>query len=314
MAIVPITPQSFRHTCSLLEQGHVVAIPTETVYGLAGDAYQDQAIAKIYETKGRPQFNPLIIHYSDVASMTADVVMNLYAEKLAQIFWPGPMTLVLPKKETSQISLLASAGLSTLAVRIPQHPVAQHLLCQYGRPLAAPSANISNTISPTSAEDVSASLQERVPIILDGGICGVGLESTIVDLTGDIPVVLRPGGVTIEQLGSVLKMPIKKYEGHIIKAPGMLKRHYAPSIPVRLNAHKALDGEVYLGFGSFNHGPYNLSLQGDLLEAASNLFRMMRLLDQPCYQGIAVAPIPNEGLGLAINDRLTRASWGEESV
>ncbi len=312
MAIVAVHSQSLDQACSLLAQGQVVAIPTETVYGLAADAYQDQAIARIYQVKGRPQFNPLIIHYPDFTHVKEDVRINKWAELLAENFWPGPLTFVLPKQEASQISLLATAGLSTLAVRVPQHPVAQQLLAHYGRPLAAPSANRSNTISPTSAEDVACSLQDRVPLILDGGACSVGLESSIVDLTGDIPVLLRPGGITVEQLQAVLGKISVAAPGQTIKAPGMLKRHYAPNIPVRLNAVSPQAGEVYLGFGTYDHGSYNLSHRGDLLEAAANLFRFMRLLDQPHYRGMAIAPIPQHGLGLAINDRLKRASCQEE--
>jgi L-threonylcarbamoyladenylate synthase len=312
MAIVPVALQSLNQACTLLRQGDVVGMPTETVYGLAGDAYQDQAIAKIYQIKGRPQFNPLIIHYSDVSSLGQDVDLNDRAEKLAERFWPGPLTLVLPKRESSNISLLATAGLSTLAVRLPAHPLAQQLIKEYGHPLAAPSANVSNTISPTSALDVAQSLKERVPLILDGGACHVGLESTIIDLTGDTPVLLRPGGITLEEIQTVLGEVVIRPTGQTIKAPGMLKRHYAPSIPVRLNAHEPHTGEVYLGFGDTDHGPYNLSRSGDLLEAAANLFRMMRLLDQSQYQGMAIAPIPQHGLGLAINDRLSRAASQED--
>lgn len=312
MAIAPITLQAFDQACSYLEQGEVVAMPTETVYGLAGDAYQDKAIAKIYQTKGRPQFNPLIIHYADLESLAGDVIINGWAEKLAKAFWPGPLTMVLPKKETSPVSLLACAGLPTLAVRVPGHPVALDLIRQYGKPLAAPSANLSNTISPTTALDVAASLKEGVAMILEGGACHVGLESTIIDLTGNAPVILRPGGVTIEQLESALGLPVSLHTGQAIKAPGMLKRHYAPSIPLRLNACDLHEGEIYIGFGDKDKGSYNLSRGGDLVEAAANLFRMMRLADQPSYQGIAIAPIPHEGLGLAINDRLNRAACQED--
>jgi L-threonylcarbamoyladenylate synthase len=305
-----------RHqACSLLEQGQVVAIPTETVYGLAGDAYCDEAIARIYQVKCRPQFNPLIIHYDTFSAIVQDVEINKWAERLADQFWPGPLTLVLPRKTTSQVSLLASAGLSSLAIRIPDHEIARSLIQHYGRPLAAPSANLSNTISPTSAHDVYASLGARVPLIIDGGSCSVGLESSIIDLTGKLPQLLRPGGIAVEDLEDCLKTSLLHPERDgVIKAPGMLKRHYAPSIPIRLNALEPEEGEAYLGFGTYHHGDYTLSASGDLLEAAACLFRFMRALDHPNYRGIAVAPIPNHGLGLAINDRLQRAACRSEEI
>jgi L-threonylcarbamoyladenylate synthase len=299
--------------CQLLEQGDVVAMPTETVYGLAADAYQEAAIARIYQVKNRPQFNPLIIHYPSAQEAVTDVDFTQQAERLAAESWPGPLTLILPRRASSKIALLASAGLDSLAIRIPAHPVTQQLLQQYGRPLAAPSANLSNTISPTSAADVEQSLGDRIPLILDGGPCLIGVESTILDLTDASPTLLRPGGITIEQLEAVLKQPVSfPSPSFAVKAPGMLKRHYAPSLPLRLNALEPQTGEVYLSFGSSHHGPYSLSESGDLSEAAANLFRLMRFVDQENYSGIAVAPIPSHGLGLAINDRLNRAAYREK--
>lgn len=293
--------------CALWQQGDVVAIPTETVYGLAADAEQDIAVAKIFSVKGRPQFNPLILHVSSLEQLDAYAEITPLLMKAAATFWPGPLTFVLKRRAQARLSYLVTAGLDTVAVRLPAHPVAQDLIRTYGKPLAAPSANKSNSISPTSAADVEASLGNQIPLIIDGGVTTVGLESTIVDLTAQIPMILRPGGVTAEALSEVLGELSYASSGAAIKAPGMLKRHYAPSIPVRLNAFEKRQGEVMLGFGD-KPCDLNLSEQGDLQEAAANLFRMMRLLDNSEYQGIAVAPIPQHGLGVAINDRLSRAA------
>lgn len=295
--------------CELLHSGGVVVIPTETVYGLAADATSDLAVAKIYTLKNRPQFNPLIIHVATINQAETIAVFSKQAHDLAKVFWPGSLTLVLPKRPDSLISDLASAGLNTIAVRIPNHTIALDLLKAYGKPIAAPSANRSTEISPTQARDVQSTFGDDI-FILDGGPCQVGLESTIVDLTGPQPVLLRPGGISLEQLESILG-PIEKISGDaLIKAPGMMKRHYAPSIPLRLNATKAFPKEAVLGFGDCGNLPVtlNLSPSGDLVEAAANLFRMVRNLDLPTYEGIAVTPIPNHGLGLAINDRLKRAA------
>jgi L-threonylcarbamoyladenylate synthase len=297
----------------LLKSGQLVAIPTETVYGLGANALDDQAVARIYELKKRPQFNPLIIHFCDVEQVSQHVILNDTALKLAKAFWPGPITLVLPRKDSSAISLLASAGLDTLAVRIPSHPVSLDLLKQAQVPVAAPSANPSQALSPTTAEHVLSAFQdnEKLTMILDGGSCEVGLESTIIDLSEVTPVILRPGAITADAISQVIGKTIESVTEatHKPKAPGMLHRHYAPNIPLRLNATEANTNEVLLAFGL--HAPthsLNLSSSGDLTEAAANLFKMLRLLDQPQYQGIAVMPIPKEGIGVAINNRLERAS------
>lgn len=312
--IVAPTPQGIAEACRLLREGQVIGMPTETVYGLAGDAYQDNAVARIFEVKNRPTFNPLIIHVAAAEDAAGLVVMSIEAQALMEIFWPGPLTLVLNRAKDCPISLLAGGGLDTLAVRCPAHPVAGRLIREYGRPLAAPSANRSMGISPTSADDVAASLGNLVPLILDGGICEVGLESTILDLSGDAPVLLRPGGVLVESLEAIVG-PIyrvkKDSAGQApIKAPGMMHRHYAPHRPLRLNATDFRTGEALLGFGDAGSLPVtlNLSPTGDLTEAAANLFRMMRQLDTDPYTGIAVMPIPSVGLGVAINDRLQRAA------
>ena len=303
---------TLQEACRLWQQGEVVAIPTETVYGLAADAAQDLAVAKIFTIKGRPQFNPLILHISSLEQLEAYAEIPPLLFPLASAFWPGPLTVVLKRKPTANLSHLATAGLDTLAVRWPDHPLAQELLRMYGKPLVAPSANKSNSLSPTSAQAVADSLSNQVSLIIDGGKPTIGLESTIIDLTTSIPTILRPGGITFEALSAKIGLiQIIKQSGEIIKAPGMLKRHYAPGLPLRLQAHHAQPGEALLGFGPVE-GNLNLSPTGDLAEAAANLFWMLRQLDTPLYQAIAVAPIPHHHLGIAINDRLQRAATLKE--
>ena len=294
---------------ALLREGRLVAFPTETVYGLGGDATNDRAVAAIYAAKGRPSFNPLIVHMPDVAAAFTLVEDTPNAFALAARFWPGPLTLVLRRLPSCPVSLLASAGLETLAVRVPDHPLAHALIEAAARPIAAPSANPSGRVSPTTAEHVREGLGDRMAMILDGGPCRVGLESTVLDLSGPQPTLLRPGGVTIEALESVIG-PVRIPEhgdAAAPRSPGMLAKHYAPERPVRLDASSAGPGEALLGFGPMPHAMLNLSASGDLVEAAANLFAMLRALDREPYAGIAVAPIPATGLGLAINDRLTRA-------
>lgn len=312
-------PNNIKQACELLSQGQVIGLPTETVYGLAADAYNDRAVASIFHIKRRPAINPLIVHVGNVAQVDEIVQTSTMAAELMAAFWPGPLTLVLPRKENGPVSLLATAGLDTIGVRMPNHPIALELLHSFGRPLAAPSANLFMTISPTTALDVEQGLGDQIPLILDGGPCQVGVESTILDLTTDKPTLLRPGGVSVEDIEAVVG-PIHRLDpekNHTIKAPGMFKRHYAPSKKVRLNAADALEGEVFLGFGPYsgnrmNPDDKNLSVTGDCVEAAANLFQFMRQLDQKMqYHTIAVAPIPYTGLGLAINDRLQRAATSE---
>jgi len=324
---------------SLLNDGHVIGMPTESVYGLAADATNDTAVARIYQTKDRPSFNPLIIHVDSIEMARQWGVFTPLAEKLATVFWitePRSLTLVM-KRNNDALSHLVTAGLDTVAIRIPHHPVAIELITAFGKPLAAPSANRSNHISPTSAEAVESDLGDRIQLIIDGGLCAVGLESTILDVSSDNPVLLRPGGTTVEMLETILQRSIAHYDNanqltankiqhmqpqlkeneHIqsYKAPGMMKRHYAPSIPLRLNVDNPFPGEAYLAFGKtdvMQENMLNLSKTADLTEAAANLFRMMRQLDSPHYRGISVAPIPNKNIGLAINDRLNRASHVEK--
>ncbi len=300
----------------LIRDGELVAFPTETVYGLGGDATNERAVARIFEAKGRPQFNPLISHVLDAGEARRLVQWNDTADKLAARFWPGPLTLVLPRTTNSPIALLATAGLDTAAIRAPAHPMAQALILAAGRPIAAPSANRSGSVSPTRAEHVAASLGNRVKLILDGGPCEVGLESTVLDLTTTTPTLLRPGGATREAIeaviGSVALSDAIPTGDAARRSPGQLASHYAPTRPVRLNATSVANDEGLLAFGakplSGARQVLNLSVGGDLTEAAANLFAHLRALDQPGNMRIAVMPIPQTGLGLAINDRLRRAA------
>jgi L-threonylcarbamoyladenylate synthase len=293
---------------ALLKEGGLVAFPTETVYGLGGDATQDEAVARIYAAKGRPQFNPLIAHVEDAKAAEAQGLFTDAARKLAAAFWPGPLTLVLPRRDSCTVSLLCSAGLPSLALRVPAHPLALALLREVARPIAAPSANRSGKVSPTTAAHVRASLGSAVDMVLDGGPCTVGVESTVVGFLEDQPRLLRPGGLpraTIEDcLGLALASPA---EGPL-HAPGQLESHYAPHGTLRLNAESPEPGETYLGFGAYASGPHTLSATGNLIEATASLFRKLHELDAVQAAHIAVAPIPMSGLGEAINDRLRRAA------
>ena len=313
--MTPIDEATLNEAAGIIRAGGLVAMPTETVYGLAADATSDTAVARIFEAKGRPRFNPLIIHVSGEEMAKSLTVFSPLAEKLAAAFWPGALTMVLPRRADCGLSLLASAGLDTVAVRAPGHNVAQALISRAGRPVAAPSANRSGMVSPTEAVHVRESLGDVVNLILDGGRCDVGVESTIVKLDGDDVILLRPGGVARGAIEEVLgrKLADAPHETSP-QAPGMLKSHYAPTTPLRMNADAPEPNEAWLGFGPDKHTEYslNLSPQADLREAAANLFHHMRALDALAQSkglaGIAVAPVPKEGLGEAINDRLTRAA------
>lgn len=293
----------------LLAGGELVAFPTETVYGLGGDARSDRAVARIYEAKGRPSFNPLIVHLPDLIAVERIAHVGPKARMLAQAFWPGPLTLVLPVRDGAGISPLVTAGLPTVAVRVPAHTLAQRLLRAFGGPLAAPSANPSGRVSPTRAEHVLEGLGGRIAAVLDGGACAVGLESTIV-LADPDPVLLRPGGLPVEALEAALGEPMSA-GGDAGKptSPGQLASHYAPDAPVRLNATEGREGEVLVGFGPVK-GVLSLSETGDLVEAAARLFQTLRDADSLAGPGgrIAFAPVPERGLGRAINDRLRRAA------
>ncbi len=295
----------------LLRAGELVAFPTETVYGLGADARNGRAVARIYEAKGRPSFNPLIVHVAGAEDARRYVQWTETAERLARAFWPGPLTLVLPLRPGHGISELVTAGLDTLAVRAPAHPAAQALLHAFAGPLAAPSANPSGRISPTTAQHVLAGLAGRIAAVIDDGPCPVGVESTIVGLAAEAPELLRPGGLAVEAIETVLGTPLRRPAetgpaSETVTAPGQLTSHYAPKARVRLNATSAEPGEVLLGFGPMECD-LNLSPSGDLEEAAANLFGHLHRLDA-MGKPIAVAPIPDHGLGHAINDRLRRAA------
>lgn len=346
--LVSASEDAISRAASLLREGALVAFPTETVYGLGGDATDDHAVAAIFAAKGRPRFNPLIVHVPGLAEAEPFATFNDRARRLAASFWPGPLTLVLPRSPIGTVSLLASAGLDTVAVRAPSHPIAQELLRAAGRPIAAPSANRSGRISPTTAAHVQeefVALDRPHPpgataagpplsritgewaekreagegtgpaMILDGGPCLIGIESTVLDLTGTVPVLLRPGGITLEDLAEILgeieTLPARSSEA-APHSPGRLPSHYAPDLPLRLNAADAYPGEALLAIGPKAPPGFAevlfLSRSGDPAEAAANLFAMLRALDRPEFSGIAVMPIPEQGLGRAINDRLRRAA------
>lgn len=296
-----------------LAAGRLVAIPTETVYGLGGDATNDAAVAAIFTAKERPTFNPLIVHVPDAEAARAIAVFDDAADRLADAFWPGPLTLVLPVRPEAGVSELVTAGLSTVAVRVPEHPVASAVLRAVGCPVAAPSANPSGRISPTSAAHVIDGLQGRIAAILDAGASSIGLESTIV-ATGGKPWLLRPGGLPAEAIEACLGASLSLHDPALggISAPGQLLSHYAPEAALRLEAETAEPGEAHLGFGPIS-GDVSLSPSGDLTEAAANLFSHLRVLDAGGATRIAVAPVPERGLGRAINDRLRRAAAPRES-
>jgi L-threonylcarbamoyladenylate synthase len=299
-----------------LDRGALVAIPTETVYGLAADATRGEAVARIFAAKGRPRFNPLIAHVASPAAAEALALFGDEAKALAARFWPGPLTMVLPKREDAAVADLVTAGLDTIAIRMPAHAVAQALLAAFGRPLAAPSANRSGHVSPTTAAHVEADLGDNVAVILDAGPTEVGVESTIVGWHARRAVLLRPGGLPRGAIEAVLGHPLAGRPADAARpvAPGMLASHYAPAAAVRLDATDVREGEALLAFGPAlpagagkAAATINLSATGDLVEAAANLFAALRALDRKAGT-IAVMPIPHEGLGEAINDRLTRAA------
>ncbi len=307
-------PRGIRAAVSLLKSGDPVAFPTETVYGLGADACNDRAVAGIFEAKNRPSFNPLIAHVANLEIAETIASFSDSARDLAQAFWPGPLTLVLPRKPDTGLSDLVTAGLDTVAVRIPAHPLAQELLNAFGGPLAAPSANPSGRVSATSADHVLDGLRHRIAAVVDGGQCEVGLESTIVGFDGDISVLLRPGGLPVEAIAACLGQEMQRFKGGDITAPGQMTSHYSPDAGMRINASAPQDDAIWLGFGPDQTGyrGLNLSVSGDMVEAAANLFSHLRELDALAKteggKSIAVASIPKTGLGLAINDRLQRAA------
>ncbi|WP_455477293.1 L-threonylcarbamoyladenylate synthase [Bartonella sp. B41] len=319
MTIMPLNSTSIKEAVTLLEHGRLVAVPTETVYGLAGDATNGRAVASIFSTKKRPQFNPLIVHVSDIAMAERYVEIDSLSHLLMEAFWPGPLTFILPLKKHHNIHPLTTSGLNTLAVRFPDSDFAK-IVRDLDRPLAAPSANQSGCLSPTSAEAVFASLGTSVPLIIDGGSSKIGLESTIIKIYGGDVYLLRPGGLASEEIEKVTKKSLKRLDPLVeIEAPGMLKSHYAPSAKVRLNVQKVESGEALLAFGSKRAmcvenavSVLNLSENGLPEEAAFHLFQYMKKLDSLKVRCIAVEPIPFYGLGEAINDRLMRAAAPKE--
>lgn len=316
--IVPANKEWIAEAGQMIRAGALVAFPTETVYGLGADATNGEAVARIFEAKGRPIFNPLIVHVLGLEQALIIGVMSPVARRLAEAFWPGPLTLVVPRTETSDISQLVSAGLPTVALRSPNHPVARALLAEAHRPLAAPSANRSGHVSATRAEHVAADIGGKAALILDDGPTKLGLESTVISLVGDVPVLLRPGAVTAEAIEEVIGERLVRREeaGDHLTSPGQLASHYAPRARLRLNAYEWQADEAVLAFGPVAQQParafINLSETGDLIEAAANLFSALRTLDATSADSIAVTPIPSKGLGEAINDRLRRAAAPRE--
>jgi L-threonylcarbamoyladenylate synthase len=317
--ILPAGSTAAAEAARVLAAGGLVAFPTETVYGLGADATNEKAVARLYEAKGRPAFNPLIAHVTDLAAAQAMASFDADAERLAAALWPGPLTLVLPRAAGCPVAELATAGLDSIAVRVPNHAVARGILTTFGRPVVAPSANRSGHVSPTTAEHVAADLSGRIDLIIDGGATPVGVESTIVACLGE-PTLLRPGGVPraaiARALGKQLSdAPALLPDDEAPLAPGMLASHYAPRTRIRLHAGRVEPGEALLAFGAslpegaaHSKKTLNLSARGDLIEAAANLFSHLRALDAAGARAIAVMPVPNEGLGEAINDRLARAA------
>ena len=314
--VKPADAATIDEAAAILGNGGLVAFPTETVYGLGADARNERAVARIFAVKDRPQFNPLIVHVKDTDAAARYAEVDARARALAARYWPGPLTLVLPRRGDSGLSLLVSAGLDTVALRVPAHACAQALLAAFDGPIAAPSANPSGAVSPTRAGHVAESLDGEPDLIIDDGACSIGLESTVVDVSSRDLCVLRHGAVTQEELqaefGPVADASDMADAGTAVRSPGMLARHYATDLALRLEATSPAPGEAYLAFGETvppgAARTENLSPAGDLTEAAANLFALLRALDQPEYKAIAVAPIPDQGLGRAINDRLRRAA------
>ena len=306
---LPFGAEATARAAALIDAGEPVAVPTETVYGLAADAGNPLAVAAIYRAKGRPAFNPLIVHVPDLPAAERLAVLNPAARALAERFWPGPLTLVAPLRPDAPVASLATAGLPTVALRVPAHPAMRALLEACGRPLAAPSANRSGQISPTRADHVLRSLDGRIPLVIDGGPSGLGLESSIVAPGPGSLRLLRPGPIPPEALAAAAGLPWAEAPSGAIEAPGQLAGHYAPAKPLRLRAETASDDEWLIGFGAIS-GADTLSASGDLAEAAARLFDCLHRADAAALPRIAVAPVESHGLGLAINDRLARAAAG----
>ena len=312
--IYDVSESNLNLAAETLKSGGLVAFPTETVYGLGANVYLSDAVAKIFAAKERPKFDPLISHIADIDFLPEYALTDERIMALGKKFWPGPLTIVMRRKDNNPAIDLACSGLENIAVRMPAHPVALELIRKSGIPIVAPSANRFKSISPTTAHHVRDSLGDKVDMILDGGQCSVGVESTIIDLTGKQAVMLRAGGTTLEALEDFLdeKVLISHGNPNLPSAPGQLLKHYAPGKPLRINATERKDGEFYIGFGKISDSDINLSPNADLEEAASRLFAYLRFADrQENYSGICMSPIPETGLGLAINDRIRRAAYKE---
>jgi len=312
--IVPANAEWIAEAAHMIRSGALVAFPTETVYGLGADATNGEAVARVFAAKGRPTFNPLIVHVAGIEQALMIGSFSATARRLTEAFWPGPLTLVVPKLETTNVSDLVSAGLPTVAIRAPDHPVARELLKEAHRPIAAPSANRSGHVSATRAEHVASDLGDSATLILNGGPTAHGLESTVLSLVGATPVILRPGAVPSDAIEQIIgeKIARANESGTHLSSPGQLRSHYAPQSKLRLNAKTWTPDEAVLSFGDValraSHASINLSPSGDLIEAAANLFAALRTLDASGARTIAVTPIPTEGIGDAINDRLERAA------
>ena len=305
--VAPYGADAIARAAELVAAGRPVAVPTETVYGLAADARNAEAVARIYAAKGRPDFNPLIVHVPDLAAAERLGVFGATERALAAAFWPGPLTLVVPRTADCPVARIATAGLDTIALRVPEHRAMQALLAATGAPLAAPSANASGRVSPTKAEHVLASLDGRVALVIDDGATRAGVESTIARVKDGAVEMLRPGPVTVAMLGAASGLPVTGVAGSEIVAPGMLASHYAPGKPVRLGATEVAPDEFFIGFGAID-GDCTLSASGDLVEAAAQLYACLHHGALSAKPRIAVAPVPMEGIGIAINDRLRRAA------
>ena len=309
--IFPFNKKILNKTIKVLNKGSLAGLPTETVYGLAGNAYSKKAVAKIFQLKGRPKFNPLIVHYYDIKQILNDVIINNYFIKLYKKLCPGPITFILKKNKNSRIHSLASAKLETVAIRFPEHKVTRSILKNINYPLAMPSANISSKVSPVCAHDVHEEFKKKIQLIIDGGQSKIGIESTVIDLTNE-PVILRPGIIDFSKIEKILKLKIKRNSQNLkVKSPGMLKKHYSPGIPILINQKKTDNESAFIYLGNkykYNKKFFSLSKNSNLEEAASNLYKTFRMIKKKGFKKIQISAIPFKGSGIAINDRIKRAA------
>ena len=309
--IFPFNKKILNKTIKVLNKGSLVGLPTETVYGLAGNAYSKDAVAKIFQLKGRPKFNPLIVHYHDIQQILGDVVINNNFIKLYKKLCPGPITFILKKNKSSRINSLASAKLQTVAIRFPEHKIVRSILKKINYPLAMPSANISSNVSPVCAQDVHEEFKKKIQLIIDGGRSKIGIESTVIDLTNK-PAVLRPGIIDFSKIEKILKLKIKRTSKNLkVKSPGILKKHYSPGIPILINQKKTDNKSAFIYLGNKyknNKKFFSLSKNSNLKEAASNLYKTFRMIKKKGFKKIQIHAIPFKGSGIAINDRIKRAA------